>query len=87
LFFDLTGEVIWVMLYVALGRIFSDRVQALSALLGNVVWVIVGLVAMVVLGWKLVQPVRTASLRRAETQAMPPRTNHSSITERSQPVE
>jgi hypothetical protein len=42
LFWDVTGEVLWVVIYVNLGKIFSDRVSALAELLGNLTWVIVG---------------------------------------------
>ena len=52
LFFEATGALIWVGLYVTLGRIFSDRIQDLNALLGNLAWVVVGLVAVLLLGWK-----------------------------------
>lgn len=50
---DVLGEVLWVVLYVSLGRIFSDRVQAMSDLLGNLTWVVIGLLAAIVLGWRL----------------------------------
>jgi membrane protein DedA with SNARE-associated domain len=46
---DVAGEVLWVCMYVMLGRIFSDQVQTLSSALGNVTWVVVGLLAMIVL--------------------------------------
>lgn len=55
LLYDVLGEVLWVSLYVMLGRFFSDRVQEMSELLGDFVWMIVGLVVVVVLGWKLWQ--------------------------------
>src|SRR5258708_36859500 len=57
---DVTGEVLWVILYVMLGIFFSDRVQALVEILGNLAWVIVGLIAAVVLGWKLLRYMQTA---------------------------
>jgi membrane protein DedA with SNARE-associated domain len=56
--FDIAGEVLWVALYVTVGRIFSDRVEAMSDLLGDATWAILGLVAVMVLGWKLVQTKR-----------------------------
>ncbi len=87
LFFDLAGEVVWVAVYVTLGRIFSDRVQALSALLGDAVWVIIGLVAVVVLAWKLVQQFHAARVPRARTQGIPSETSHSSIAEESHSAE
>lgn len=47
------GEVLWVVLYVMTGYIFSDRVQAIAELLGNLAWVIFGCIASVILGWKI----------------------------------
>lgn len=60
LFWDVLGEVLWVVLYVSLGNIFSDRVGALADLLGNLTWVIVGLIAAAILGWKLIQYFRSS---------------------------
>lgn len=50
---DIAGEVLWVVLYVALGRAFSDKVQMLADLLGHLTWVILGLGVTTFLGWKL----------------------------------
>ncbi|MGR6329610.1 DedA family protein [Sphingomonas sp. XXL09] len=50
---DVAGELIWVMLYVSLGRLFSDKVQAIADLLGNLTWVALGLLAIAVLGFRL----------------------------------
>lgn len=50
---DVVGELIWVVLYVSLGRIFSDKVQAIADLLGNLTWVALGLLATGLLGYKL----------------------------------
>ncbi|HMF56960.1 MAG TPA: DedA family protein [Pyrinomonadaceae bacterium] len=59
LFWDVLGEVLWVVIYVGLGKIFSDRVGALAELLGNLTWVIVGVLAAAILGWKLLQYFRS----------------------------
>lgn len=59
---DVLGEVLWVVLYVMLGKFFSGRVQELVEILGNLGWVIVGLIAAVILGWRLrryLQPVNS----------------------------
>jgi membrane-associated protein len=56
------GEVLWVVLYVLLGKFFSDRVQALVEILGNLAWVIVGLIAAVILGWKLLRYLHPANV-------------------------
>ncbi|HLO01156.1 MAG TPA: DedA family protein [Pyrinomonadaceae bacterium] len=63
LFWDVLGEVLWVVLYVVLGYLFSNRVQAIADILGNLAWVIVGLIVTVILGWKLVQYVRPKEQR------------------------
>lgn len=58
LFWDVVGEVLWVLIYAGLGRVFNDRVAALADLLGNLTWVIVGVVVATLLGWKLLQYFR-----------------------------
>ncbi len=60
LFWDVLGEVLWVVLYVMLGKIFSDRVQAISDALGNLTWVILGLIVAVILGRKLIKYLRAS---------------------------
>lgn len=66
LFWDVLGEVLWVVLYVMLGKIFSDRVQAISDLLGNLTWVILGLFVAAVLGWKLLKYLRATDPVKVE---------------------
>jgi membrane-associated protein len=63
LFFALTGEVLWVLLYVMLGKLFSDRVEAMREVLGDVTWVIVGLIVIAALGWKLAGVFQSARSR------------------------
>jgi membrane-associated protein len=53
LFWDVLGEVLWVVLYVGIGYVFSNRVQAVRDILGNLTWVILGLIATIILGWQL----------------------------------
>lgn len=53
------GDVLWVVLYVMLGYIFSDRVQAIAEVLGYLAWVILGFIVMVILGWKIIQYLRS----------------------------
>jgi membrane-associated protein len=60
LFLAVTGEVLWVLLYVTLGKLFSDRVGAISEVLGDFTWAIVGLILVLVLGWKLWQYFRAS---------------------------
>lgn len=59
--FDALGEIVWVLLYVTLGRLFSDQVQTLSAALGNFTWVIVGVVVLILLGRYLLRPAQPAA--------------------------
>jgi membrane protein DedA with SNARE-associated domain len=71
---DLLGEALWVAIYVTLGKIFSDRVQELSDLLGNVAWVIVGILATLILGWKFFNYFRApaaTSPHDSDAQARP----------------
>jgi membrane-associated protein len=58
LLWDVLGEVLWVIVYVAIGYAFSSRVQAIAEILGNLTWATVGLIVAVILGWELVQYVR-----------------------------
>jgi len=66
LFWDVLGQVLWVVLYVMLGKIFSDRVEALTEILGNLGWVVIGLIVALILGWNLVQYLRPARTESAE---------------------
>jgi membrane protein DedA with SNARE-associated domain len=66
LLFDAAGEVLWVLLYVTLGKVFSNRVQATSEVLGDFTWVLVGLFIAVVLGWKLTKYLRAPVSSQAE---------------------
>jgi membrane-associated protein len=53
LWWDVLGEALGAVIYIALGRTFSDRVMALSDFLSNLAWATVVLLAAVWLGWKL----------------------------------
>jgi membrane protein DedA with SNARE-associated domain len=53
IFWDVLGQVLWVVLYVMLGYIFSDRVQYIAEILGNLAWAILALIAALILGWQL----------------------------------
>jgi membrane-associated protein len=50
---DLLGEALFATIYIGLGRIFSDRVQEIGSVLGDLTWAIVGILAAALLGWKL----------------------------------
>jgi membrane protein DedA with SNARE-associated domain len=59
LFWDVTGEFLWVVIYVTLGYVFSNRVQTIADVLSNFAWVIVGLLIAGILGWKLLNYARS----------------------------
>lgn len=63
------GQMLWVVIYVSLGRIFSDRVQAISDLLGNLTWVVIGSIAALLLGWKLFKNLFRASPEKGTEKA------------------
>jgi membrane protein DedA with SNARE-associated domain len=50
---DVAGETFGAVLFIGLGEIFSDRVQAISAFIGDLSWAIVAFIAAAFLGWKL----------------------------------
>jgi membrane-associated protein len=60
IFWDVLGEVLWVVLYVMLGYVFSDRVQYIAEILGNLAWAILALIVAIILGWKLFRYFRPA---------------------------
>jgi membrane protein DedA with SNARE-associated domain len=60
-----TGETFGCALYIWLGVIFSDRVQAIGSFLGDLTWAILAILAAVLLGWKILRkqdkPTATAA--------------------------
>lgn len=68
LFWDVLGEVLWVVIYVGLGKIFSDRVAALADILGNLTWAILGICVAGILGWKLLQYFRGSDESTEKTE-------------------
>ena len=60
IFWDVLGEVLWVVIYVMLGYILSDRVQYISDILGNLAWAILALIVAAFFGWKLFRYFRPA---------------------------
>jgi uncharacterized membrane protein YeaQ/YmgE (transglycosylase-associated protein family) len=44
-----------ILLNVLLGYIFSDRVQAITKVFGNLAWVMIGIIGAVIFGWKIIQ--------------------------------
>src|SRR5882724_7391039 len=51
LIWDVAGEFLCALIYILLGRVFSDRVITLSELLGDFSWALVALLAAVLIGW------------------------------------
>lgn len=72
LIWDVLGETLWVVIYVLLGKFFSGRVQALLDILGNLSWVIVGIVAAVILAWQLLRSLRSTETE-GQVKAIPSR--------------
>lgn len=64
LLWDVLGEILWVVVYVLLGYFFSDRVQVMAELLGNLAWALLAFIVAAVLGWKVfryLRPLKTAA--------------------------
>jgi len=56
---NVLGDLLWVVFNVMLGYIFSDRVQAITKVFGNLAWVIIGIIGAVIFGWKIIQYLRS----------------------------
>ena len=63
LFWDILGEITGATLYISLGRLFSDRVMALSAVLGDLTWAIAALLAAIIFGYLLLRYLRRARVQ------------------------
>jgi len=68
LLWDALGQVLWVIIYVCVGRVFSDRVQAMSEVLGNLAWVFVGALGAVFFGWMLWSSYRSLGSTKNNTE-------------------
>lgn len=51
--YDISGELVWVVSYTMIGRIFSDRVQDLADLMVDISGLLLGIVLLIGLGWLL----------------------------------
>lgn len=69
LFWDVLGEVVWVAVYVTLGRLFHDRVQQLAEILGNLGWLLLALVIAAASGYALRREIRRAAGRARRAAA------------------
>jgi membrane-associated protein len=52
-FYDISGEIVWVVSYTMIGRLFSDRIQDLADLLGDISGLLLGVAVLIGLGWLL----------------------------------
>jgi len=60
LFWDVFGEVLWVVLYVMLGHLIAGEVQAISALASDITWILLSLAVAGILAWRIVEIRRRA---------------------------
>jgi len=60
LLYCVTGETLWVVVYVLLGKLFSGQVQAMSEFFGDFTWVMAGLLVVLVLGRNLFKFFRSS---------------------------
>ena len=66
LLWDVLGETLGAVLYIVLGRIFSDRVMELDAALGDFTWMMLALLAAAALGWMLWKYLRGNRNQKSE---------------------
>jgi membrane protein DedA with SNARE-associated domain len=50
---DVLGEALFAVLYIGFGLAFSDRVQEIESILGDLTWALVAVLAAAIIGWKL----------------------------------
>jgi membrane-associated protein len=63
IFWDSLGEITGAVLYIFVGRICSDRVMAMDAVLGDATWAIAALLAAVVSGYQLFRYLKRSQAR------------------------
>ena len=61
------GDAVGVLVFVTLGDVFSDRVQAITETLGNFAWVGLALIAAALFAWQLVKYMRGRRRARASS--------------------
>ena len=72
--FDIAGELLWVVLYLVIGRSFSDQIDVISGWLGDITWWICVALAAVALTMSIVRYVLTtrAASGSVDTGRVPP---------------
>ena len=53
---DVLGEIVWVVLYVGIGRLIAGEVQAISSIASDITWVVVAFAAVIILAWRMFRP-------------------------------
>ncbi len=76
---DFVGETLCAALYICVGLVFSDRVQAVAEVLGNLTWAAVGVVIAAFLGWKLFFPGKGKQQSLCRRDRVDPATKGSGI--------
>jgi membrane-associated protein len=60
LLWDVLGESLWVIIYVLLGKYFSDDLQQIVDFTGNLTWIFLGTIMTGILGWSLINSFRNS---------------------------
>jgi membrane protein DedA with SNARE-associated domain len=68
LFWDVVGEALWVVLYVTIGKTFSNGVQELVGILGSLNWVLLGLALAAILGRQIFKQIAGGMKKGRTTQ-------------------
>jgi membrane-associated protein len=55
LFWDVFGEILWVVLYVLLGHVIAAEVQTIGTLASDITWILLMLAVAGILAWRLVR--------------------------------
>ena len=67
LFWDVLGDTIWVVLYVMIGKFFSDQVADIADFTTSMSWALIGVLIAAVTGWQIAQHFHHAQSDTAES--------------------
>lgn len=70
---DVLGEGFGAALYIWLGAVFSDRVQEVGAVLGDLTWAFIGILAAIFLGWRLFAKRKKSARKQTLRESTPAR--------------